>query len=122
MTSAARKITDTQTLGKYVEWHIFIVSNLCPYAPYLFRIAKVINLSVYPPFSGAASLCRPAAENRRNLKEYKRILDIVIRKMPSLRIYITNVSPMIVGYDNYYEKSLTAHACSLLILVSTISK
>jgi hypothetical protein len=51
MTSAARKITDTQTLGKYVEWHIFIVSNLCPYAPYLFRIAKVINLSVYPPFS-----------------------------------------------------------------------
>jgi hypothetical protein len=31
MTSAARKITDTQTLGKYVEWHIFIVSNLCQY-------------------------------------------------------------------------------------------
>jgi hypothetical protein len=28
MTSAARKITDTQTLGKYVECHIFIVSNL----------------------------------------------------------------------------------------------
>jgi hypothetical protein len=28
MTIAARKITDTQTLGKYVEWHIFIVSNL----------------------------------------------------------------------------------------------
>ena len=29
MTSAARKITDTQTLGKYVECRIFIVSNLC---------------------------------------------------------------------------------------------
>ena len=25
----AEKITDTQTLGKYVEWLIFIVSNLC---------------------------------------------------------------------------------------------
>jgi hypothetical protein len=28
MTSAARKITDTQTLGKYVECHIFIVVSL----------------------------------------------------------------------------------------------
>jgi hypothetical protein len=28
MTSAVRKITDTQTLGKYVDCHIFIVSNL----------------------------------------------------------------------------------------------
>jgi hypothetical protein len=26
---SAQKITDTQTLGKYVEWDIFIVSNLC---------------------------------------------------------------------------------------------
>ena len=49
MTSAARKITDTQTLGKYVECHIFIVSNLWPYIPTITGVDDTSNFDKLDP-------------------------------------------------------------------------
>jgi predicted RNA-binding protein len=43
MTSAARKITETETLEKYVECHIFIVSNLWPNLRMNDQVLRVFN-------------------------------------------------------------------------------